>query len=40
MWQQHCSSETLSDEDEKQLALIETQDSVFAHVDPSLWAKQ
>lgn len=40
MWQRHCSGETLGDEDEKQLAQIETQDSVFAHVDPSLWAKQ
>ncbi len=40
MWQQHCSGGTLGDEDETLLKKIETQDSVFAHVDPALWAKQ
>ncbi len=40
MWQSHCAGGTLSEEDDAQLALIETQDSVFAHVDPGLWARQ
>lgn len=40
MWQQHCSGETLGEEDETLLKKIETQDSVFAHVDPGLWARR
>ncbi len=39
MWQKHSSGGTLSEEDEICLAQIEAQDSVFAHVDPSLWAR-
>jgi 1,4-alpha-glucan branching enzyme len=40
MWQSHCAGETLGAENETRLAQIETQDSVFAHIDPSLWAKE
>ncbi|HWF65904.1 MAG TPA: 1,4-alpha-glucan branching protein domain-containing protein [Acidobacteriaceae bacterium] len=40
MWQRHSAGERLAGEDETLLAQIETQDSVFAHVDPSLWVRQ
>ncbi|MGC1781902.1 MAG: 1,4-alpha-glucan branching protein domain-containing protein [Acidobacteriaceae bacterium] len=40
MWQTHCSGGTLNDTDEARLQQIEIQDSVFPHVDPSLWAKK
>ena len=38
MWQLHSGGGTLSSDEEKKLSKIETQDSVFAHVDPGLWA--
>ena len=37
MWQLHRSGGTLSSEDETRLKEIESQDSVFADIDPSLW---
>lgn len=40
MWQHHSAGERLTIEEETLLAQIETQDSVFAHVDPSLWVRQ
>lgn len=40
MWQTHGSGGGLSTEEETRLRQIEIQDSVFPHVDPSLWAKQ
>lgn len=40
MWETHCSGGTLNGEDVTHLSQIETQDSVFPHVDPSLWAKR
>ncbi len=40
MWQLHCGGGMLSSDDEAKLSKIETQDSVFAHLDPSLWARQ
>ncbi|MGH9618034.1 MAG: 1,4-alpha-glucan branching protein domain-containing protein, partial [Acidobacteriaceae bacterium] len=38
MWQLHVGGGTLGGDEEKQLHEIETQDSVFPHVDPNLWA--
>ncbi len=40
MWQQHTAGDGLTEEDDALLQKIETQDSVFAHVDPSLWARR
>lgn len=40
MWQQHCSSGTLSSEDEAALQAIEIQDSVFADVNPEFWTRE
>ncbi len=40
MWELHCNGGTLGQEDDALLKQIETQDSVFAHIDPSLWARQ
>lgn len=37
MWQLRRSGGTLSSEDETRLKEIESQDSVFADIDPSLW---
>ncbi|MEO6830078.1 MAG: 1,4-alpha-glucan branching protein domain-containing protein [Acidobacteriaceae bacterium] len=40
MWKQHCAGEGLREEDQSVLKTIETQDSVFAHVDPGVWARR
>ncbi|MHB8303470.1 MAG: glycoside hydrolase family 57 protein [Acidobacteriaceae bacterium] len=40
LWQLHCSGGSLSQADEAAIEKIEVQDSVFANVDPLLWAKQ
>jgi 1,4-alpha-glucan branching enzyme len=40
MWRHHLSGGTLNEESEERLAQIETQDSVFPHVDPAMWARQ
>jgi 1,4-alpha-glucan branching enzyme len=40
MWQRHVAGETLGADDEAKLAGIEKQDSVFADINPALWAKE
>ncbi len=40
MWQLHCSGGKLTEQDEAHLSEIETQDSVFAEIDPGLWARE
>jgi 1,4-alpha-glucan branching enzyme len=38
-WQAFLSTGAISEDQDAQLAQIEKQDSVFAHIDPSLWAQ-
>lgn len=38
MWKLHCSGSTLGTDEETRLKEIESEDSVFADVDPGLWA--
>jgi 1,4-alpha-glucan branching enzyme len=39
MWQFHASGGNLTEEDDATLKKIEVQDSVFPHIDPSLWTR-
>lgn len=40
MWRSHAAGSCLSEQQERKLEEIESQDNVFADVDPELWAKR
>lgn len=40
IWQKLCAGEAPNGKDEATLARIETQDSVFADIDPGLWSRE